>query len=215
VFTGLVQEKGRLQRRVAQGRGARLTLACGLGGLALGESVAVDGVCLTVAALEGGGFACDASSESLARTTLGRATLGAPVNLERALAVGERLGGHIVTGHVDGVGRVASRTPSDGSVAMRFAFPADLGRFVAAKGSVCVSGVSLTVNRVEGDAFDVMLIPHTLACTSLGELAVGSEVNLEVDILARYVARMLEVDRRTLGASDEALMAKLRAGGFA
>jgi riboflavin synthase len=222
MFTGLVEEKGALVRRAAGAAGAaggsRLAIRCRMRPLVLGESISVDGVCLTVAAVEPEGFSCDASTETLARTTLGRMPVGGAVNLERAMTLGGRMGGHIVTGHVDGVGRVAARTRAGEAVEMRFSFPAELARYIAEKGSVCVSGVSLTVNRVEGDTFAVMLIPHTLEQTSLDELAVGAEVNLEVDILARYVARVLEHGgASTSGArasSDASLLEKLRSGGF-
>jgi riboflavin synthase len=189
-----------------------------MGPLELGESIAVDGVCLTVASRADEGFACDASSETLARTTLGRMPPGSPVNLERALPLGGRMGGHIVTGHVDAVGSVAARTTVGDAVEMRFSFPNELARFIAEKGSIAVSGVSLTVNRVDGGTFEVMLIPHTLAKTSLDALRVGAEVNLEVDVLARYVGRILECESKptssTSANGDATLLDKLRSGGF-
>ena len=196
MFTGLVEEAGNLTARAAHGTSARLAVRCGLGPLELGESVAVDGVCLTVDALTKEGFEADASSETLARTTLGALPLGARVNLERAIAVGERLGGHIVSGHVDGTGRLSERVDMGaGAVKMLFQPPKELRRFIAEKGSITVSGVSLTVNDVGRDSFAVMLIPHTLRKTSLESLATGDAVNLEVDVLARYVARLIEVDK--------------------
>jgi riboflavin synthase len=195
MFTGLVAATGVLAARSARGPGARLSLRAELddGPLVLGESIAVDGCCLSVAAMVAGGFEVDASAETLARTTLGRAAEGRVVNLERALRAGDRLGGHLATGHVDGVGELVDRRPLGEAVAMTFAIPADLARFVAEKGSIAVSGVSLTVNAVRAaNRFDVVLIPITLAKTSLGSLAPGDPVNLEVDLIARYVARLME-----------------------
>jgi riboflavin synthase len=160
--------------------------------LAVGESIAVDGCCLSVAAVLADGFEADASAETLTRTTLGRLTLGAVVNLERALRAGDRLGGHLVSGHVDGVGELVDRRAVGEAVAMTFALPAALERFVAEKGSVAVNGVSLTVNGARSGRFDVTLIPITLAATNLRSLAQGDRVNLEVDLIARYVARLME-----------------------
>jgi riboflavin synthase len=200
VFTGLVETTGVLAERSARGPGARLfiRLAAPLAGepLAMGESITVDGACLSVVEIRPDGFAIDASSETLARTTLGDRAVGARVNLERALRAGDRLGGHIVTGHVDDVGALLERRAVGESTAMTFSLPASLGRFVAEKGSITVSGVSLTVNAVRTAggspaAFDVMLIPITLRVTSLGDLSPGDRVNLEVDLVARYVGAWL------------------------
>jgi riboflavin synthase len=217
MFTGLVESKGVLLRRTEHGRDARLVIRGELGGghgrdpVVLGESIAIDGVCLTVDdILEAGHpsttatvFEVDASSETLTRTTLGGLPAFASVNLERALPIGARLGGHIVSGHVDAVGRVVERTPTGAALKVVFEAPAELGRYIAPKGSICVSGVSLTVNGVSDSAgttcFDVMLIPHTREKTSLDRLEIGARVNLEVDLLARYVARLLD----TGGASSE------------
>lgn len=194
MFTGLVEQSGRLVARTPRGSSSRLGVACALGTLELGESIAVEGVCLTVDAITPSGFECDATGETLARTTLGAVPIGGAVNLERALAVGERLGGHIVSGHVDGVGRVVERIEMGaGAVKVIFRAPRELLRFIAEKGSITVNGVSLTVNGVGGEAFDVMLIPHTLKKTTLADLRPGATVNLEVDVLARYVARLIEV----------------------
>lgn len=200
MFTGLVSAIGALAERGSRGgsgSGARLRVRCALDGgpLELGESIAVSGCCLTVARIVGDGFEADASAETLARTTLGSLAEGAPLNLERALRAGDRMGGHLVTGHVDGVGSLAARRPVGESVAMTFAMPAPLARFVAEKGSIAVDGVSLTVNGVAGERFDVTIIPHTLGATNLGSLAVGAPVNLEVDLVARYVARLMEAQR--------------------
>jgi riboflavin synthase len=215
VFTGLVEEKGTVAARTARGPGARLFIRCGFGLLELGESISVDGVCLTVDAIMNEGFEVDASAETLARTTLGAVRVGGEVNLERALALGARLGGHIVTGHVDGVGSLVVRRAVGDAVAMTFELPAELARFVAEKGSITVDGVSLTVNGVAGTRFDVTLIPRTLRDTTLGALEVGGKVNLEVDVLARYVARLIGADGGSGGSGDNAAwMDRLRRAGF-
>jgi riboflavin synthase len=195
MFTGLVAATGVLTARSSRGPGARLSLRAFFddGPLALGESIAVDGCCLSVAAVLADGFDVDASAETLARTTLGRLVPGRSVNLERALRAGDRLGGHLATGHVDGVGELVNCRPLGEAVAMTFAVPADLARFVAEKGSIAVSGVSLTVNAVtSAHRIDVMLVPITLQKTSLASLALGDPVNLEVDLIARYIARLME-----------------------
>lgn len=192
MFTGLVEEKGGLVARRSRGPDAVLEVRTSLTGLTLGESIAVDGVCLTVTRTTSAGFEADVSAETLARTTLGSAPIGAPLNLERSLTLSARLGGHLVSGHVDGVGTLLERRPVGSATSLRFGFPPPLGRFIAEKGLVAVSGVSLTVNGVRGDSFEVMIIPHTAAVTSIGALTVGAGVNLEVDLIARYVARLLE-----------------------
>lgn len=192
MFTGIVQAVGVLRGRERAGRSATLTVGCPFAPLELGESIAVDGVCLTVATILPGAFTATASAETLARTTLGARDVGARVNLERALAVGDRLGGHIVSGHVDGVGRVARREEVSGAERVRVEAPRELLRFVAEKGSVTIDGVSLTVNAVDASGFEVMLVPFTRDATTLGDRGVGAAVNLEVDVLARYVARLLE-----------------------
>ncbi len=228
MFTGLVEAKGTLVRRTQHGRDARLVIRgelapAGRDPVVLGESIAVDGVCLTVDTIvEAGGpgatvFEVDASSETLEKTTLGSLAAGASVNLERALPIGGRLGGHIVSGHVDGVGRVLEKIPTGAALKVVFEAPAELARYIAPKGSICVSGVSLTVNGVSGASFDVMLIPHTRDKTSLDGLAVGALVNLEVDVLARYVARLLEVGRNNDSSEpspDSRLLERLRASGY-
>jgi riboflavin synthase len=224
MFTGLVETKGMIDRRTSSGRDARLVVRGHFERepLALGESIAVDGVCLTVAAIVQGGpglaiFEADASSETLAKTTLGELAAGAHVNLERAVPLGGRMGGHIVSGHVDGVGHIKEKTPVGGAVKVVFGVPHELARYIAQKGSVCVSGVSLTVNNVEGDAFDVVLVPHTRDKTSLDALPVGARVNLEVDVVARYVARLLECGKAPEGGSvdpDAAWTDRLTRAGY-
>ena len=208
MFTGLVAEKGALVRRAPSAAGARLEIAVPSGEamaeLVLGESIAVSGCCLTVAAKTARGFEADASPETLSLTTLGHLPEGATVNLERALQVGDRLGGHLVSGHVDGVAEVVARelaVATEGwganatvgeSLLLRFRVPHDLARFLAVKGSIVIDGVSLTVNVVDKDEVAVMLIPVTREKTSLDALQVGSKVNVEVDLIARYVAQLLD-----------------------
>jgi len=195
MFTGIVQAVGEVEALARRGGGARARIATPAGfldGVAVGDSVAVSGVCLTAVAVAPGAFEADLSAETLARTTLGALAPGARVNLEKALTLATPLGGHLVTGHVDGVARVLAREARGECVAMRFAIPEGLGRYVARKGSVCVDGVSLTVNAVTEEGFEVALVPHTLAVTTLGALRPGARVNLEVDIVARYLERLLE-----------------------
>lgn len=191
MFTGIIQAVGRLRARVVAGPSAVLTVECPFPRLELGESVAVDGVCLTVATVVGHGFTAVASAETLARTTLGGRAIDARVNLERALAVGDRLGGHIVAGHVDGVGRVAWRREVGGAERVRCEAGREVMRFVAEKGSIAIDGVSLTVNAVDDAGFEVMLVPFTRDATALGDRPTGAAVNLEADVIARYVARLM------------------------
>jgi riboflavin synthase len=194
MFTGLIQAVGRLQARERRGGDQRLRFAFGAlpaQDIALGESIAVSGCCLTVVAFDGDGFDADVSNESLALTTLGALPLGAAVNLERSLLPTTRLGGHLVSGHVDGLGAVAKVWDDGRSQRWRFTAPDGVLRYVAAKGSIAVDGVSLTVNAVDADGFEVNLVPHTVAHTAFGETAVGAAVNLEVDTIARYVERLL------------------------
>ncbi len=209
VFTGIVETTGVLKARASRGPGARLLVSTSMAELVLGESIAVHGVCLTVQTIVVGGFECDASSETLARSTLGAIPLGGTVHLERALAVGGRLGGHIVTGHVDGKLRLKTRERVGEALKLVFEIQdANLARYVAAKGSVAIDGVSLTVNGVRGREFDVVIIPHTATVTMLGHLMAGDDANLEVDILARYVAQLL-ANRGEPPPEDEALLTKL------
>ncbi|WP_435735879.1 riboflavin synthase [Cellulosimicrobium sp. PMB13] len=197
MFTGIVEEIGTV-REIAFPGGAGADAVLTVEGplatsdAALGDSIAVDGVCLTVSSLGGDGtFGADVMPESLRRTTLGDLRPGSRVNLERAVRVDARLGGHVVQGHVDGVATLASRDPGDRWDDLVFSAPAELLRYVAEKGSIAVSGVSLTVTCVDGATFGVSLIPTTLEATVLGALAPGDRVNLEVDVLAKYVERLL------------------------
>jgi riboflavin synthase len=194
MFTGIVQAVGQISRLEPLGGDLRLQVRCPdrfLDGVASGDSIAVEGVCLTVTGRNGSSFAADVSRETLALTTLGDLAADSAVNLEKALALGQPLGGHLVSGHVDGLGRLRSRRGDARSVRFEFEAPAALARYIARKGSVCVNGVSLTVNGVEGRRFGVNLVPHTLAVTTLGRLAAGARVNLEVDLVARYLERLL------------------------
>ncbi len=203
MFTGLIQAVGQLARRDHCGGDQRLRMTVGalpVDGLQVGESIAVNGVCLTVVAFDAEGFAADVSNETLARTTLGTLAHGAAVNLERAMLPTTRIGGHLVAGHVDAVGRVASIDADGRGQRWRFTASEPVLRYVAAKGSIAVDGVSLTVNDVFGDGFGVMLVPHTVAHTAFAHAAVGDAVNLEVDLVARYVERLLESTRREAGS---------------
>jgi riboflavin synthase len=197
MFTGIIEAVGRLAGREARGGDARLRIAVGtlpFTDVALGESIAVNGTCLTVVAFDAGHFEADASNETLALTTLGALDIGAPVNLERALRADSRLGGHLVSGHVDGVGTVVSATDDGRAQRWRFRAPAGLARYIARKGSIAVDGVSLTVNAVDSDAFEVALVPHTVAHTAFSATRPGDAVNLEIDLVARYVERLLASD---------------------
>jgi riboflavin synthase len=192
MFTGIIQAIGRIAELKPAGQTAAVTIdadGLDLGDVAIGDSIACNGVCLTVTKLSGGAFSVDVSHETL-RVTAGF-TAGAAINLEKSLRLADRLGGHLVSGHVDGVGTVRSVKAVDGNRELAIAFPRELARYFARKGSATVNGVSLTVNAVDGDSFAVNLIPHTLKVTNLGELKKDSKVNLEVDLVARYVERML------------------------
>ena len=192
MFTGIVTDRGRV-RSVRRRGDTRIEIetAYDTASLAIGASVCCAGCCLTVIDKGPGWFAVEASAETLSRTTLGNWAEGAPVNLERALRAGDELGGHIVSGHVDGVGVLASAAPEGDSLRLTFEVPDGLCRFIASKGSVTVDGVSLTVNEAAGNRFGVNVIPHTRQATTLGALKAGDRVNLEIDMLARYVARLL------------------------
>jgi len=197
MFSGIVADTGSILRVEDRAGGLRLAITTGQLGLddvKLGDSIAVNGVCLTVIAKEGNDFAVDVSRETL-DCTVGLDRQGARVNLEKALRLSDRLGGHLVSGHVDGVGEVASFTDIGESWRLVVRAPQALAKYIAAKGSITINGVSLTVNRVAGTEFEVNLIPHTLAVTTLNELQAGTRVNLEVDLIARYVERMLAANR--------------------
>jgi riboflavin synthase len=194
MFTGIVTDIGRVRsvEQTDRDRRYEIETAYDLSGVDIGASISHSGCCLTVVQKGDRWFAVEVSGETLAKTTLGAWAPGDAVNLERAARLGDELGGHIVSGHVDGVGEVISVTPEGGSRRIRIRAPAPLHRFIAPKGSVAVEGVSLTVNEVEGEVFGVNIIPHTWEVTTLGALHAGSKVNLEIDVLARYVARWQE-----------------------
>src|SRR3954469_9600002 len=196
MFTGIITDIGRVV--AAEERGdLRLRIACGydMASVDLGASIACSGVCLTAVDKGEDWFAVDVSHETLARTAPGLWAEGARLNLERSLRLGEELGGHIVTGHVDGVGEVVSAEPSGDSTRIVIAAPEALAPYIAGKGSIALDGASLTVNEVEGARFGINIIPHTAQQTTLGDLAPGRRVNIEIDILARYIGRMLEMRR--------------------
>ena len=198
MFTGIVTDVGEVVAMTPRGELRRLRIACSYDpdGIALGASIACSGVCLTVVAVAREGartiFEIDAAAETLAVTTVGTWACGTRVNLERALKIGDELGGHIVTGHVDGVARIISRDDFDDMSRFWVEAPRALSRFIAKKGSVALDGVSLTVNEVDGDRFSVLLIPHTLSVTTLGARRAGDALNIEVDLMARYAARLSE-----------------------
>jgi riboflavin synthase len=202
MFTGIITDLGRV-RRLQRGIGVQLTIATAfpIAEIAIGASIACSGPCLTVVAVEPGAFSVEASAETLACSTLGDWIEGSPVNLERALRLGDELGGHLVSGHVDGVARLVERRPEGDSVRFTIEAPAELMHYIAPKGSVALDGISLTINEVENSRFGVNLIPYTLAHTSLGDAAPGQRMNLEIDPIARYVARLLgpRADERTSG----------------
>lgn len=195
MFTGIVTDLGQV-RAVKRGGDTRIEVTTGYdtAAIALGASICCSGACLTVIGKGPGWFVVQASAETLARTTLGAWREGTPVNLERALKAGDELGGHLVAGHVDGVGTVRRRASEGESLRLVFQAPDDLARFIAPKGSLTIDGVSLTVNEVDGASFGVNVIPHTQQATTLGGLTPGDRVNLEIDLIARYVARLLQKD---------------------
>jgi riboflavin synthase len=197
MFTGIVTALGTIRavNPIGDGKDMRVVIAApwpDTASIALGASIACSGCCLTAVEVHADSFAADASAETLACTTLGSWVIGAQVNLERSLKIGDELGGHMVSGHVDGVGEAVSATPENSSVRWRFKMPRPLARFIAEKGSVAVNGVSLTVNEVKGDMFGVNIIPHTASVTLFGSMKPGDKVNIEIDMLARYVARLAE-----------------------
>ncbi len=214
MFTGIIQAKGHLQESRETGGDRRLVFHAG--GLSLqyvkkGDSIAVNGCCLTAVDLGDQTFAADVSLESLQRTTLGALRPGSSVNLEKALTLSTPLGGHLVSGHVDGVGEVLVREPAARSERWRFRAPDALARYIAEKGSITIEGISLTVNEVAGSEFEVNIVPHTSAVTTLGEYQPGQAVNIEVDLVARYLERLLAGDVTAGGGVSEDL---LRRSGF-
>jgi len=198
MFTGIIQAIGTIHAIEPRGGDTRLQIRTGkldLGDVQLGDSIAVNGVCLTAVELPGDGFWADVSQESLDKTTLAQLTLNQRVNLEKALTPNTRLGGHLVSGHVDGVGEVLSRKPAARAIQFTIRAPDALARYIAHKGSICVDGTSLTVNAVNGAVFELTIVPHTLQETIMGEYQAGRRVNLEVDLIARYLERLLLGER--------------------
>jgi len=193
MFTGLIEGTGILLRLERHGVDAGMVIKprYSMGGLSLGESIAVDGACLTVVGFQGDTFTADVSAETLSRTTLGSKQPGRRLNLERALRMGDRLGGHIVSGHVDGIGILRDRVREGRSWRLFFELPDALSRYVIAKGSIAVNGISLTVNGCSRGRFDVNIVPHTAAETTIDDLQKGDEVNIETDLIGKYVERML------------------------
>jgi riboflavin synthase len=217
MFTGIIQAIGHLQLLEARGGDLRLSINSGdldLQDVALGDSIATNGVCLTVIELTATGFKADVSRETMGLTTLHNLSLGSRVNLEKALTLNTRLGGHLVSGHVDGVGHVMERRDDARSIRFRVDAPQELARYIAHKGSICVDGVSLTVNGVDGARFELNLVPHTLQETIMDSYRVGTEVNLEVDLIARYLERLMLGDQAAKTTSSGITETLLRERGF-
>ncbi|HEY2148924.1 MAG TPA: riboflavin synthase [Pirellulales bacterium] len=196
MFTGIVESLGAIEDLIVQPPGVRLRISAGAvtEGAAIGDSIAINGCCLTVVGIDGETLSFQAGEETLSRTNLGRLKAGSAVNLERSLKLGGRLGGHLVTGHIDGLGTLVERSDEGDWSLFWLRAPAELMRQIASKGSIAVDGVSLTVVDAEAERFSVALIPHTLQATSLGRLSVGDAVNLETDLIAKYVARLMQRD---------------------
>jgi len=207
MFTGLIEDCGNVRAIRRSGEAAVLTVATGLPvkDLVIGESIAVNGACLTVTAIGADCFDADVSPETVTRTTLGRLRVGQPVNLERALRFGDRLGGHLVTGHVDAIGRLRSRHREQNAIILDIEAPPSCLRYLVEKGSVALDGISLTVNAVSNDGFSLSIIPHTLDVTALKSCAAGQEVNIETDLIGKYVERLLTP---ASGAKDKSFLSR-------
>ena len=218
MFTGIIEAVGEVVALEPKGGDMRVRVRTGqldLGDVKLGDSIAVNGVCLTVVELPGDGFWADVSGETIKRTKFAEAKPGWPCNLEKALTPTTRLGGHLVSGHVDGVGEVVSRWDDGRSVRFTIAAPAELAKYIAEKGSICIDGISLTVNSVEGARFELNIVPHTLKETTMERFKAGTRVNLEVDVIARYLERMLLGDKAAeAGAGGGITEAFLAENGF-
>ncbi|MGZ8918440.1 MAG: riboflavin synthase [Methylobacter sp.] len=213
MFTGIILAVGKISAIEQKSGDSRLTINTGklrLDDIVLGDSIAVNGVCLTAVELGTDYFCADVSNETLSRTILKSATAGTPVNLELALTPSTRMGGHIVSGHVDGIGRVIEKKADGRSFRFKFKAPDTLAKYISEKGSICINGISLTVNEVEGALFSVNIVPHTLKETTLGDAVVGTPVNLEVDLLARYMERLMMGDAaaKNHGGITEELLQK-------
>lgn len=217
MFTGIIQAVGSVAAIEKRSGDMRLRIATGkldLGDVQLGDSIAVNGVCLTAVTLPGDGFVADVSRESLSLTTLDGLTVGGRVNLEKALTLSTRLGGHLVSGHVDGIGKVVERFDDARSVRFVIEAPRELARYIAHKGSICVDGTSLTVNGVDGARFELNIVPHTLQETIMDGYAPGTSVNLEVDLIARYLERLILGDAAAEAGANEITEELLRRTGF-
>ncbi|WP_456371849.1 riboflavin synthase [Thiolapillus sp.] len=217
MFTGIIQAIGTVSSIKDQGGDVRLRIHTGkldLSDVELGDSIAVNGVCLTAVELPGDGFVADVSGETLSLTSLGQLKSGSPVNLEKALTLATRLGGHLVSGHVDGLGTVISREEDARSVRFVIEAPAELAKYIVHKGSITVDGTSLTVNGVDGARFDLNIVPHTLQETIMDSYRPGSRVNLEVDLIARYLERLLLGDKAAQSGSQGLSREMLERAGF-
>jgi len=218
MFTGIIESIGKIAKMEQRGGDVRLHIATGkldLSDVALGDSIAVNGVCLTAVVLPGDGFVADVSNETLSLTSLGQLSTGSPVNLEKALTMSTRLGGHLVSGHVDGLGEVIAKSEDARSIRFTVKAPDELAKYIAHKGSVTVDGTSLTVNAVKGAEFELNIVPHTAQETIMSEYEVGRKVNLEVDLVARYLERLLLGDKAANAYAEGGLnMQKLMEAGF-
>ena len=217
MFTGIIQAIGHVERMQSQGGDVRLTIDTGdleLDDSGLGDSIAVNGVCLTAVEYTGRGFSADVSQETLSKTSLGSLKSGSQVNLEKALTLATPLGGHIVSGHVDGLGTLLGERNDGRSIRYEFSVPAELQHYIAEKGSVTIDGTSLTVNEVDGNRFGVNIVPHTRQNTIFKTYQIGAQVNIEVDIIARYLERLLTGRATPADHGDNQLMKKLSEAGF-
>jgi len=218
MFTGIIESIGKIAKMEQRGGDVRLHIATGkldLSDVVLGDSIAVNGVCLTAVVLPGDGFVADVSNETLSLTSLGQLSTGSPVNLEKALTMSTRLGGHLVSGHVDGLGEVIAKSEDARSIRFTVKAPDELAKYIAHKGSVTVDGTSLTVNAVKGAEFELNIVPHTAQETIMSEYEVGRKVNLEVDLVARYLERLLLGDKAADAYAEGGLnMQKLMEAGF-
>jgi riboflavin synthase len=218
MFTGIIESIGKIAKMEKRGGDVRLHIATGkldLSDVALGDSIAVNGVCLTAVVLPGDGFVADVSNETLSLTSLGQLSTGSPVNLEKALTMSTRLGGHLVSGHVDGLGEVIAKSEDARSIRFTVKASDDLAKYIAHKGSITVDGTSLTVNAVKGAEFELNIVPHTAQETIMSEYEVGRKVNLEVDLVARYLERLLLGDKAADAYAEGGLnMQKLMEAGF-
>jgi riboflavin synthase len=217
MFTGIIQSVGKIAALEPRGADMRVRVQTGkldLRDVVLGDSIAVNGVCLTAVELPGDGFWADVSGETLSRTGFAQLRVGSAVNLEKALTPTSRLGGHLVSGHVDGVGTVVSRNEDGRSVRFRIKAPDDLAKYIAEKGSITIDGISLTVNAVSGAEFELNIVPHTLQETTMGEFQAGRRINLEVDVIARYLERLLLGDKAAQPASGGVTLDFLAQHGF-